>query len=393
MKFPFEPKDYGYYIEQDFRYRWLRPRFLFEKLEKYKAYSPIRTEIIGRSLEGRQINALSWGNGPKRILCWSQMHGNEPTATMAIIDLLNFLAAADKYDSLRAYLNEQITICIIPMVNPDGAEFFSRRNAAGLDLNRDAVAQACPEMKVLIRQVETFKPDWAFNLHDQRNIFSAGNTGIPATISFLSASADESKAITEARQQSMKVIGMMAEMIEKILPAHIGRYTDEFYPRALGEYFHGRQIPCILIESGAHPEDDFRDVARKLNFLAMLNGFHAIASESYLEYDLSSYRVIPQNHTNIMDLIVKNCQLVYKNKTIQADLGFLYQEKPDFETGELNRHFVLHDLGDLSFHYGLREEQGGSVNLDQQPEIGNQANLVVKRENEPDLVFKNGILQ
>ncbi|NIQ56614.1 MAG: peptidase M14, partial [Gemmatimonadetes bacterium] len=45
-------------------------------------------------MEGRPIYAVRFGHGPMRVLLWSQMHGDEPTATMAIADIFTFLAAS-----------------------------------------------------------------------------------------------------------------------------------------------------------------------------------------------------------------------------------------------------------------------------------------------------------
>jgi len=39
---------------------------------------------VGESLEGRPINMVTVGTGPFRVLLWSQMHGDEPTATAAL---------------------------------------------------------------------------------------------------------------------------------------------------------------------------------------------------------------------------------------------------------------------------------------------------------------------
>src|SRR5690606_19296011 len=43
-------------------------------------------EDIGRSAEGRPLRHVAWGEGPVRVLLWSQMHGDESTASMALAD-------------------------------------------------------------------------------------------------------------------------------------------------------------------------------------------------------------------------------------------------------------------------------------------------------------------
>src|SRR5690606_1349794 len=232
-------------------------------------------------------------------------------------------------DALRRLLIEHLEITIIPMLNPDGAERFTRRNALDIDLNRDAASIAMPELKILTDWVAENKPDWAFNLHDQRNIFTVGETDKSATISFLAASADLEKTLTPTRQKSMNLIADLAEMVENHLPGHVGIYTDEFYPRALGEYFHKSEIPCVLIESGAYENDEYRDNARKMNFLCVLEGLAKIAKNEIPTDNIEKYRVITENSTNMLDVIVRNCTLEYKKHSLQADIGLLYREIPD----------------------------------------------------------------
>src|SRR6187431_2522666 len=61
-------------------------------IERLRQSAPdlIRIETIGTSVEGRSINHVSLGRGPFRVLLWSQMHGDEPTATVALLDLLEY---------------------------------------------------------------------------------------------------------------------------------------------------------------------------------------------------------------------------------------------------------------------------------------------------------------
>jgi len=78
---------------------------------------------LGISVLKKPIYQLQYGTGPKRVMLWSQMHGNEPTATMALMDLFNFLeATGDGLDSIRNLLKTQTSLYFIPMLNPDGAD-------------------------------------------------------------------------------------------------------------------------------------------------------------------------------------------------------------------------------------------------------------------------------
>ena len=154
-----------------------------------------------------QIADLILGNGPKKILIWTQMHGNESTGTKAVIDLINYLYKLKDKIGLQILTNS--TIKIIPLLNPDGAEVYTRVNANNIDLNRDAVERVAIESKLLRKTLEDFNPHFCFNLHDQRTIFGVEGTKNTATISFLAPSEEASRAITKGRIQTMNVIVAM----------------------------------------------------------------------------------------------------------------------------------------------------------------------------------------
>ena len=65
----------------------------------------------------------------------------------------------------------------------------------------------------------------------------------------------------------MNVIVAMNNLLQKVIPNHIGRYTDEFYPTATGDNFQKLGFNTILIEAGHYPDDYDREEVRKFNFL------------------------------------------------------------------------------------------------------------------------------
>ena len=149
-------------------------------------------EIIGKSVLDKPIYKYQIGIGKIKILLWSQMHGNESTTTKALFDFINLLNSDS--DLARKLLNAFTFYCI-PMLNPDGAKLYTRENANKVDLNRDSQDLSQPESRILRAAFENFKPDFCYNLHDQRTIFGVGSTGKPATISFLAPAYNESREI------------------------------------------------------------------------------------------------------------------------------------------------------------------------------------------------------
>jgi murein tripeptide amidase MpaA len=82
------------------------------------------------------------------VLLWSQMHGDESTATSALFDLFEYIRAHRQDAAVRGILSS-LTLHVIPMLNPDGAERFQRRNVQSIDINRDALRLQTPEGRML----------------------------------------------------------------------------------------------------------------------------------------------------------------------------------------------------------------------------------------------------
>ncbi|MET2984835.1 M14 family zinc carboxypeptidase [Aureibaculum conchae] len=275
-------------------------------------------EIIGHSYKGIPIYKITAGNGQTKILLWSQMHGNESTGTKALFDFFKWL---NEDDFTAKTILEKCTIVFLPMLNPDGAEAYTRVNAQDIDLNRDAVDRIAPESNILHEVLKEVNPEFCFNLHDQRTIFNIGDK--PATISFLAPSEEESRQVTEGRKITMSVISAMYSVLKQLIPDQIGRYTDEFYPTATGDNFQKAGHNTILIEAGHYQDDYDREEVRKFNFISLVSGVHCIANQKeYSNYE--SYFEIPNNEKRYLDIIYKNVVLQDENKII--DVGVLFKE-------------------------------------------------------------------
>ncbi|MDY0779478.1 M14 family zinc carboxypeptidase [Tenacibaculum sp. IB213877] len=308
---------------------------LFKNLSEVVSY-----EILGTSEENRSIYKLKLGTGAKKILIWSQMHGNESTGTKAVFDFLNFVKKHEDDDIVQSILKE-CTIQIIPMLNPDGAIAYTRVNAHDIDLNRDAVDKKAKESKLLRSALDTFNPQFCFNLHDQRTIFGVEGTQNPATISFLAPSEEETRKLTKGRKQTMNVIVAMNLLLQQAIPNHVGRYTDEFYPTATGDNFQKLGHNTILIEAGHYPNDYEREEVRKFNFYALLQGLYHIAlTVDYTEY--KDYFLIPNNAKIFFDVINR----------IDKEKEEAYQYEDKIIDNQFTSTLVQKKVGDLSDYIG-----------------------------------------
>lgn len=281
--------------------KWITFKDIKPLFEKHK--NSFEIGQLGFSELHKPIMYLKIGYGKKRILLWSQMHGNESTATKALFDLFNCFST-NNHLIFKEILAE-CTLLFIPMLNPDGAEVYTRVNANNVDLNRDAVDRVAKESNLLRTILEDFNPQFCFNLHDQRTIFGVEGTRNPATISFLAPSEEISRAITSGRIQTMNVIVAMNELLQQIIPDFVGRYTDEFYPTATGDNFQKLGYNTILIESGHFPKDYNREKTREYTFYAILQGIYHIAKNDKFD-TYTSYFEIPNNEKMFYDVIHRN---------------------------------------------------------------------------------------
>ena len=277
--------------------------------------------VLGTSEGGMSIHGLQIGTGSKRILIWSQMHGNESTTTKALFDLFNYFELSDSKALLEA-----CTLFIIPILNPDGADAYTRLNKNQVDLNRDAKALTQSESQILRSVYKEFKPDFCFNMHGQRTIFSAGNTSNSAVLSFLSPSENDERSLTTTRQKSMEVIQVMNSALQQYLPNQIGRYDDGYNDNCVGDYFQTQGTPTVLFEAGHFPKDYNREETRKFMALALMSALDYVSNNSVSGIDYKSYFDIPENDKLFYDVIVRKAQLSSDNPGIFNDIGIQYTE-------------------------------------------------------------------
>ena len=270
------------------------------RLKDWLTTHAIETEIIGNSELGKPIHAIRLGEGPVKILMWSQMHGNESTTTRGLLIWL------EEYLQSPSYLKE-LSLVIIPQLNPDGADKYTRVNGKGIDLNRDALTQSQSEIKALMRLVEEFQPHYNLNLHDQRTRFTVGDTNKEAALSFLSAAADDSRRITPTRIVAMNLINQMVSSLPDDFKIHIGRYDDGFNPNCTGDYFHSKGIPTVLFEAGQLGKDYTRTNVASIIAQCLSNLLEFLSKPIPDQSDdviLNEYCKIPENKTNGYDELV-----------------------------------------------------------------------------------------
>ena len=315
---------------------------LWESLAPTLRSPAFRVDTIGRSILGRDIRAVSFGRGPTRVLLWSQMHGDEATATMSLSDLLRFFADTLQHP-LRERLARDLTVVMVPMLNPDGAELFQRQNAIGIDVNRDARRLVTPEARALKALRDRVQPHFAFNLHDQSARTRAGRNGPASGIALLPPAYDAAKSYNDTRTRARLVAATLAAMFSGEIPGRVARYDDTFNPRAFGDLMQTWGASTVLIESGALPDDPQKQRLRALNAAAILLILDAIATRAYEGSDPEWYEGLPFNAGGATDLLVRGGQLVLPGiAPMPVDVAINYDDAVARTGGRVR------DVGDLA---------------------------------------------
>ena len=332
--------------------------------------------VIGHSVENRPIYSLKIGNGPIKILLWSQMHGNESTTTKALFDSVNLFGTNNVIPN---HILKSCTLVIIPILSPDGAERYTRLNANQIDLNRDAQNLTQPESKVLRTVYNNFQPDYCFNLHGQRTIFGAGSTGNVATLSFLSPSQDEHRSITENRKIAMAIISHINSTLQAEIPNGIGRYDDGFNLNCVGDTFQNFGVPTLLFEAGHFANDYEREEVRRLIFIAIIKSLLVI-SDGVDESQFESYFKIPENSKCFYDVIIRNA-VVSENSDEIKDVAIQFKEV--LEKGKVEFKPIVEAISNLDNYYGHKEIDA------ERNYVRNSKNEELKIANEIDFVLLN----
>ncbi|MEN8119874.1 MAG: M14 family zinc carboxypeptidase [Bacteroidota bacterium] len=338
---------------------------LFKRRHKYADIIPLiekhgekplfEKRVIGQSFQDRDIFLLKAGKGKKNILLWSQMHGNEPTATQALFDIFNFLSSDKGLSRERALILNNLSLSFIPMLNPDGTEVYKRRNAQDIDLNRDALRLSSPEAKILKKMRDKTNAAYGFNLHDQNIYYSAGLSPKPVTITFLAPAFNVQKDLNDNRRNAMHKIAVMNKVLQKFIPGQVGRYNDDFMPTSLGDNIQKWGTGAILIESGGYKNDPEKQYIRKLNFIAILSALYSIATETeYIDY--KEYFTIPENNSNgFFDLLVRSAEVKNIKENYLIDIGIRRSEKDNKSHSDFSYYSTISNIGDMSYKYGYDE--------------------------------------
>jgi murein tripeptide amidase MpaA len=145
----------------------------------------VRADVLGHSLDGRAIDRLVVGDGPKTVWLYARQHPGESMAEWWTEGALERLT--DPHDPVARLLRQQATFHIVPNMNPDGSfRGHLRTNAAGVNLNREwnaPSAEKSPEELCVLGAMDKAGCHLAMDVHGDEaipQVFIAGFEGIPS---------------------------------------------------------------------------------------------------------------------------------------------------------------------------------------------------------------------
>lgn len=135
-------------------------------LASLAASDGVALSTLATSAGGRTVPMLTIGRGRGRpaILLAGTHAGDEVMPREAALTF-----ARDVIESTAPAVHEFLgrrSLIVIPTLNPDGRSLATRENAAGVDLNRDAVKLTQPETRALLTLVSRRKPIAYYDGHE-----------------------------------------------------------------------------------------------------------------------------------------------------------------------------------------------------------------------------------
>jgi Zinc carboxypeptidase len=265
----------------------------------------ITVSSAGQSGEGRELLYATVGSGP--IVFWLQarIHGNELHSTEAVLQILDYLGSgAPEARTIR----QNLTVVVIPMYNPDGAEANIRQSTTPnrIDLNRDWENFAQPESVAFWKLWRDVAPTYALDLHHMGQAPVVQGTDDLNQFQIGARSIDPARMTAEQWLTNRQMAMISVDALDKYGLANVAHYpiidiTNAVISRMLmGGTAPPGELPVMQTPTRGAIFYEVRSVGQKSNgqlenlfripTMAVLS---AAADGSLGTYDVSAYPSLP----------------------------------------------------------------------------------------------------
>jgi hypothetical protein len=184
----------------------------------------VEVRSAGRSGEGRELLYATVGHGPDVFWLQARIHGNELHSTEAVLQVLKYLASSG--DPVATRIRQQLTVMVIPMYNPDGAEANIRQSTTPLqiDLNRDWELFRQPESRAWYALWEQTHPRLALDLHHMGQSPVVEGTNQLNTFQIGARSIDPSRMTEEQWLTNRQMALLSVDAVQRLGTGNVARY-------------------------------------------------------------------------------------------------------------------------------------------------------------------------
>ncbi len=194
-------------------------------LDRIQRTSNGRVDVAsaGTSGEGRELLYATVGTGPTVFWLQARIHGNELHSTEAVLQVLGLLASGNPAANL---IRDNLTVVVIPMYNPDGAEANIRQSTTPtrIDLNRDWETFAQPESVAFWKLWRTVAPDLALDLHHMGEAPVVNGTEDLNQFQIGARSIDPSRMTAQQWLTNRQMAMVSVDALERYGPVNIAHY-------------------------------------------------------------------------------------------------------------------------------------------------------------------------
>jgi len=279
------------------------------KLEN-RSRGAMELEVIGKSNEGRDLYLARVGTGPKKVMIVTQQHGDEVHGTEAALHFLNSIIGS-KYADLR----EEVTVLVLPKINPDGSDRIQRQNhdpgcvdpfcleGVGYDMNRfhdpamPLDENPVPEAVAMREAHARYQPDVVLDYHNQFSYVSDDGDMITMSLMWPLNENVDPQVVDDSKRATAIIAGAVSDYAH----AEVTKFPGGTAP-AIGRNAYGLLgSATVLIEQRGQEEMGQKGIGYlvKQAYVSMFSVVQALADGTFDEVDPAEADALPERGDRI----------------------------------------------------------------------------------------------